>query len=351
MSNRRFQDTYPLGCGEKADRHLAAVSVIVCTYNGASRLRPTLDSLARCDADFPVEVIVVDNNSNDGTSSIARQAWDAAGNPDFKFTILHEPQRGQAFARRAGVRAAGGEIIVFCDDDNWLEPNYLKIAAEAMRDVKVGAVGGQCTPAVEGTVPNFLYSHGGSYALGIQGFETTDVTDNRGYLWGAGLTAHRSDLLSLYDCPGFPALRGRTGLSLTSGDDAEICSGLILLGRRLAYDERLSLTHFIPSHRLTTDYLSRLHAGFHDAGEGLGYYRVLSQLRSRSIATNVIRSGLRLLRSLIFGGESLHARFAFLAVIRLPALMNETQRTYYRIYRHLLSKVDNSRSRLLPSED
>ncbi len=45
------------------------ISVILCTYNRASRLASVLDGLSRLDtaAGLSHEIIVVDNNSSDGT--------------------------------------------------------------------------------------------------------------------------------------------------------------------------------------------------------------------------------------------------------------------------------------------
>ena len=48
-----------------------------------------------------------------------------------------------AYARKKGVLTCKGDIIVFCDDDNWLENNYLAIALDFMtKNHNVGAVGG-----------------------------------------------------------------------------------------------------------------------------------------------------------------------------------------------------------------
>jgi glycosyltransferase involved in cell wall biosynthesis len=312
-----------------------AVSIVVCTHNGASRIRPTLEALANSEAGFSVEIVLVDNNSSDGTAEIAQRLWSEFGNRDFVFRIVHEAEPGQSFARRTGVRAACGDLIVFCDDDNWLNPDYLKIAVEVMKDPAIGAVGGQCEAGIEGPVPPFVYSHGHGYALGVQALAPGNVTQSRGYLWGAGLTARRADLLRLYDCPGFPVLPGRTGARLSAGDDSEICAGLVLLGRHLVYDDRLRLIHCIAPHRLTIEHLSQMHAGFKESDAGLRYYPVLRELRVRSPVANVLLNGLRWLRWMGSEAQKWRYRFAFLAAVRLPAAMTETEHAFYKIHRYL----------------
>jgi glycosyltransferase involved in cell wall biosynthesis len=54
---------------------LNGVSVIVCAHDSTKRIRPTIAALARCEAEFPVEIIVVDNHSSDGTAACAADAW------------------------------------------------------------------------------------------------------------------------------------------------------------------------------------------------------------------------------------------------------------------------------------
>ena len=311
------------------------VSVVICTYNGSTRIQSTLQALSRCAADFPVEIVIVDNNSNDGTADVAQQVWAACNNQRFDFRVVRETEPGLTFARRAGIRAARGDIVVFCDDDNWLSPDYLKLAVEIMADPAIGAAGGQSEPEIEGPIPTFIYSHGFGYALGVQGLASGDVTQKRGYLWGAGLTVRRADMMRLYDCPGFPVMTGRTGKKLSAGDDFEICAGLILLGLQLHYDHRLRLRHCIPRERLSPEYLSRLYSGFQEQEAGLRYYGLLKELRSRSPAANALVHGIRWLRWLGSEQRKWPHRFAFLATVNMPSLLSEAEAAFCNIYRNL----------------
>lgn len=234
-----------------------SASVIICSHNGEARISPTLEALARCDAKFPVEIILVDNASTDGMAQTARQVWTQLDSP-FDFRILLEPRQGKTYAQRTGTIEASHEFIIFCDDDNWLFPDYLTIAAEILSDPKVGAVSGQAEPVFDGPVPSLVYSHGYWLALGIQALSSGDVTDSRGHLWGAGLAVRRSDLLTIYQCPGLPILTGPSGvLSAARGEDNELCWALTVLGKRLIYDDRLKLHHFMPHERLQIDYLQK----------------------------------------------------------------------------------------------
>src|SRR5687767_6074626 len=112
---------------------MAGISVVICTLNGAARLRPTLAALSGSEHRFPAEVVLVDNASTDGTPSIAETIWRDLGSP-FPLRIVPERQPGLVFARRTGVRNAVHDVVVFCDDDNHLAPDYLQTAATIMAD-------------------------------------------------------------------------------------------------------------------------------------------------------------------------------------------------------------------------
>jgi glycosyltransferase involved in cell wall biosynthesis len=95
-------------------------TVIVATRDRADLLRDCLAGLARQSASGKFDVVVVDNGSSDATQAVIAQA---AASTKGLVRGLHvaEPNRGKA--RNAGLAAAGGRIIIFCDDDT-LPPEH-----------------------------------------------------------------------------------------------------------------------------------------------------------------------------------------------------------------------------------
>lgn len=257
--NQQFQTT---------ELTLNGISVIVCTYNGAGRIRSTLDALAKCQADFPVEIILVDNNSTDDTAAVAQKAWERAGNTRFAFRVVHEAELGLAFARSAGVRTARGDLIVFCDDDNWLAPDYLIQAVMIMQDSTIGALGGAGEPVFEDGIkpPPHFYNFATWLACGAQfgapenvAKELVDLTKTcHAALFGAGLVVRRANMIALLDLPDFPIVSDRKGTALFSGGDYEICHLIALSGKRLVYSAKLRFRHLIPDSRLDPLYLQKL---------------------------------------------------------------------------------------------
>jgi glycosyltransferase involved in cell wall biosynthesis len=310
-----------------------STSVVICCHNSETRIAATLQALSKCETRSPVEVILVDNGSTDNTASTATNAWEKAGKP-FTLQVVREPKLGQAYARRTGVFNAKHDIIVFCDDDNWLAPDYLMIVADALSDPKVGAVSGQADPIFEGPVPSFVYSHGYWLAIGIQALSTQDVTESRKFLWGAGLAVRRNDLCTIYQCTSFPILTGRSGtLSAASGDDNELCWAITLLGRRLVYDERLYLRHFMPKERLQIGYLRSRAA---DAGKTVAWDEKiqrftagLNSISQRGRSKSALSSAIRWLRHLNWPNERNFHASMFLAACDWKGPMSDVERRLY----------------------
>lgn len=89
---------------------MPSCSVIIPTYNGARKLRATLEAVLAQDA---AEVIVVDDGSTDGTESVVgdlRAGWPA-------LHYVRQLNSGPAAARNRGAAAAAGDVLLFLDDD------------------------------------------------------------------------------------------------------------------------------------------------------------------------------------------------------------------------------------------
>jgi glycosyltransferase involved in cell wall biosynthesis len=112
------------------------ISVVVPAYNEEMYLADTLSSLLRQSFPLPYEVIVVDNNSTDGTARLAQS---------FGVTVLKEPQPGVCAARQAGTAVARGDIVISTDADTVHPRDWLsRIDAAFCRSEDVILVGGPC---------------------------------------------------------------------------------------------------------------------------------------------------------------------------------------------------------------
>lgn len=255
------------------------VSFAVCCHNSANRLEPTLAHLMKQESSIPYEILIIDNGSSDGTAIYANNILSAKSNTSFR--IISEPKIGLSNARVRGFHEAQYDIVVFVDDDNWLSPNWAQTVYEIMRrNPNIGACGGQTEAVCETVPPDWFDRHKKSFAVGKQFSMSGDITDIRGYLWGAGLSVRKS-AWNFLEKNGFHfTLSDRKGNLLLSGGDSELCFALRLAGWRLWYDERLQLQHYIPFSRLNWRYLRRLFFAFGVSSPYLSAYRYILNKRS-----------------------------------------------------------------------
>lgn len=96
---------------------MAYLSVIIPCYNGESYLAEALDSIQRQPLQ-DIEIIILDDGSTDRSVEVA-QSHGA------RVTLIQQTNKGSAAARQAGIQAASGELLAFCDaDDIWTADRF-----------------------------------------------------------------------------------------------------------------------------------------------------------------------------------------------------------------------------------
>jgi GT2 family glycosyltransferase len=119
------------------DPRLPSVTVVIPARNSAATLGAQLDALSTQTYAGPVEVIVVDNGSVDGTRDLVEARVDPAG---ALRVVTADGGVGAAFARNAGARLAAGELLAFCDADDVVDARWLAglVAAARQHDAVTG---------------------------------------------------------------------------------------------------------------------------------------------------------------------------------------------------------------------
>jgi len=97
-----------------------SVTVVIPSFNCARFIREAVDS-ALAQTVPPLEVIVIDDGSTDGTPEIM-----AGYASDPRVRYLHQKNAGQSTARNNGIRAARGEFIALLDADDRWKPDKLE---------------------------------------------------------------------------------------------------------------------------------------------------------------------------------------------------------------------------------
>ncbi|MFC4497688.1 polysaccharide deacetylase family protein [Streptomyces ovatisporus] len=130
-ARRRFRDT---GSGGAPPQVTEPVTVLVPAFDERECIANTVYSLAA--SDHPLEVIVIDDGSTDGTARIV----ESLGLPGVR--VLRQPNSGKPVALNHGLQHASHELIVMMDGDTVFEPSTVRELVQPFADPRVGAVAG-----------------------------------------------------------------------------------------------------------------------------------------------------------------------------------------------------------------
>jgi GT2 family glycosyltransferase len=246
------------------------VDVIVCTYNRAAMLEETLAGLRGQDigAACAFDVLVVDNDSTDGTTSVVESAARSGGAP---VRYVFEAAHGVANARNRGVREATADWLAFIDDDEVPETGWLRELASVASEKRAACVSGSVGLALPAgsALPPFCRG-----LLGATPEPDAPVQLTGKQLPGTGnVLVHRSvfDRVGAFD----------VGLA-HGGEDEDFFQRVRRAGFAIWYAPRARIVHRIPPYRLTPAYLTwtasrhGVHYALRDSKKG-GRARVLGQ--------------------------------------------------------------------------
>jgi peptidoglycan-N-acetylglucosamine deacetylase len=125
------------------------ISVIVAAYNEGKVIAETLRAVLATDYAGEVEVIVVDDGSQDQTAAEV----EAVAANDSRVRLLRQENRGKASALQRGLAAIRTGIVVFLDADTHCQRDTLRCLVQPFADERVGAISGH---AKVGNLRNFI---------------------------------------------------------------------------------------------------------------------------------------------------------------------------------------------------
>jgi len=233
------------------------LTVIICTHNPSPEyFEKVISGLRR--QTLPKEeweLILVDNASDHPLANRGDISWHPNGR------CVLEPELGLAYARQRGIRESQTAVIVFVDDDNILDTNYLvevvKISGEWPHLGTWGA--GIIAPEYE-VQPSPAIQHL-LCGLALRKDEVYPYTPRMP--WGAGLCIRTNVALAYSRMieTSEIIIVGRRGTGFMACDDKE----MTYISRELGFDTavfpQLRLTHLIPRERVVPKYLLSLKYG------------------------------------------------------------------------------------------
>jgi len=245
------------------------LSVILCTHNPrADFLRRTVDSLqAQTMPADRWEFLVIDNGSREPLEGRIDLSWHP------RARVVREEKLGLTVARLRGISEARADLLIFVDDDNVLNPDYLAVAARfGTEHPFLGAWGGASIGEFETPPPSWARP----YLCYLAIREVPRTTWSNEYRYdlapiGAGLCIRLTVAATYSNLLATDSKRqalGRQGTSLVSGEDSDMAFVALASGFGIGLCAELSLRHLMPAGRLELVYLERLL-------EGIGFSSVI----------------------------------------------------------------------------
>lgn len=261
------------------------ISIVICTYNRKELLIKTIDSVINQSLDSTkYEIIVVDNNSTDGTLEFIKDRY--AQHLNIRYLL--EKNQGISFSRNYGWQNSGAKYIAYIDDDEiadyfWLE-ELLKTIQK--NDFNVGAVGGKVDPVWECKPPEWLSEELTVYfSIFNLSDNTIRITKDQGI--GSGNAIYLKEVLE--KTGGFDTeLKSRIGNSLVSSEDTLLHKIIMLNGFDIYYEPRAVVKHIIHSDRLSRKWVIRRYFW---AGYSHAYIEryLISEIQNKSLLFHNIK--------------------------------------------------------------
>jgi glycosyltransferase involved in cell wall biosynthesis len=224
------------------------VTVALCTWNRAALLDQTLERFGALEIPPGVawEVIVVDNNSSDGTAAVLRKHRDR-----LPLAPLFESRQGQSYARNTAIAAAKGELLLWTDDDVLVAQDWLAQYVDAAQKYPEAAYfGGPVEPWYESEPPSWLKRNLKQFGKVVAIIALGDADRPLGegeHVIGANM-AFRTEVLQQYR---YDVRLSRTGARLAGCEDHEMTDRVRADGRHGMWVAGATVRHFIPKERTT----------------------------------------------------------------------------------------------------
>ncbi|MDP2432811.1 MAG: glycosyltransferase [Pseudomonadota bacterium] len=232
-----------------------AYTVALCTHNHADRLVRTLADLPRIRSPRENwELLIIDNASSDPTREVlARHVWPQG----WDTRIVREERLGIASARNRAIQEARGKYLIFIDDDETADPDWLCAYERLIETHAPDAFGGRIEVLFEDPRPAWLSDE----LLGFLG--KLDWSDQAMPLTLPSTPLYTGNFgfrLNLCDSVGrFDTALGRLGSENNGGEDVDFYRRLLRAGFKIWWAPEAVIHHRIQAVKLNRRYFLDLH--------------------------------------------------------------------------------------------
>jgi glycosyltransferase involved in cell wall biosynthesis len=264
------------------DEKPAQVSVAICTYNRCKSLPKTLESLIAMDKrEGAWELLVIDNNSSDGTAEIVQSYSNR-----LPVKYFFEDKQGLSHARNRALKECAGDLLIFIDDDVLVSKEWFGAYASAsIQYPNAGFFGGKILPYWPQGRPGWVEDESmpliggllGHYDLGSA---TRLYAENEMHPFGANFALHRHlfERLSPFN-PDFGVLGETPG----RGEEAEYFQRARAQGSIGVYVGEALCLHAVNPDHLSLKFLYRF-----GVQKGLAHARLTDSVSDGNLSTEVV---------------------------------------------------------------
>jgi len=232
-------------------RDAPRISIVIVTRGRPDQVRQTVRSILSCRYPGDRQETIVVDTPEDGEQPLSFEEGDFPAGA--KVRVVVEPEPGISRARNRGLREAGGEIVVFADDDVDVDENWLAtLVAAFQRGPRVDAVSGPTFPAALETPTELWFEGFGGLQRGFQTrlYDLDDPPADQplfpftpgAFGSGRSMAFRRGALRRL---GGFDPVLGPPTPTL-AGEDIEALLHVVLAGRQVVHEPAALVWHAHP---------------------------------------------------------------------------------------------------------
>ena len=239
------------------------IDLVVCTWNRADQLDRMLGSVFRLIVPYDrmLRLIVVNNNSTDGTSALLASIADHKFFNRHELLVLDETQQGHTYARNKAIDHLDSDLVMWTDDDVCVDASWVaNTVADADANPRIGFFGGKILARLEPRKPIWIDDN---WELLKGCFAERDLGDQRQPLnesrlpYGANF-AVRTSVQQQFR---FDSSLGRCGDEVLGEDEIDLFRRLLKQGWEGRWNPDSVVDHVIDAKRINEEYIRRYFVG------------------------------------------------------------------------------------------
>ncbi len=218
---------------------ITTISIVICTRNRANLLKLCINELVKnTNYQELVEIIVIDNSSEDYTPSIV-----SSYHSDLKLIYNRETKIGLSYARNRGAKEAKGKWLLYIDDDGKIDSNTINELIYTITNFDFDMISGIFVAWHLYDTPKWFPNEWANYRLKGES-KIREIGED--YVCGGMMAIKKATLLEI---GGFPTNLGMSGDKVSYGEETYVENKLKQKGYKIGINPNMVLHHVVGKHK------------------------------------------------------------------------------------------------------